>query len=57
MAATSERAGVLVIRAWVEPEDATLRARITGRLDVVRDWLEQVERGACRLGDGGVTPA
>ena len=76
MAATSERAGVLVIRAWVEPEDATLRARITGRLDVavshetsyavlgvdsaaevVRDWLEQVERAACRLGDGGVTPA
>jgi hypothetical protein len=34
MPAASERAGVLVIRAWLEPEDMTLRARITGRLDV-----------------------
>jgi hypothetical protein len=34
MAATSERTGVLVMRAWVEAEESMLRARITGRLDV-----------------------
>jgi hypothetical protein len=62
----SERVGVLVIRAWIEAEDHELRARITGRLDVVnahetsfvvvvgvdsaadvvREWLEELERGA-----------
>jgi hypothetical protein len=34
MAATSEHAGVLVIRAWVEADERSLRARITGRVDV-----------------------
>jgi hypothetical protein len=72
MAATSERAGVLVVRAWVEAGETILRARITGRLDVavphetsfavvgvdsvaevVRSWLEEVERGPV----GSVTEA
>jgi uncharacterized membrane protein len=74
MRATSERVGLLVIRAWVEAGDSELRARITGRLDVVnsketsftvvvgvdsaadvvRDWLEELERG---VSAGSVTKA
>jgi hypothetical protein len=30
----TERTGVLVIRAWIEPEDGTLRARITQVVDL-----------------------
>jgi hypothetical protein len=35
MAGVSERAGVLVVRAWVEAGEGPLRARITARLDLV----------------------
>jgi hypothetical protein len=73
MRETTERVGFLVIRAWVEAHDGTVRARITGRLDllnsqetfavvagvdsaaeVVRDWLEELERG---VSAGSVTEA
>ena len=33
----TERVGVLVIRVWMEPADATLVARISGRSDVLVD--------------------
>jgi hypothetical protein len=33
----TERVGVLVIRAWVEPADGTLVARLSGRTDVLAD--------------------
>lgn len=32
----AERTGVLVIRAWIEPERRQMIARITGRLDLGR---------------------
>jgi hypothetical protein len=36
MTGRTERTGVLVVRAWIEEPDDSLRARITGRLDVAR---------------------
>lgn len=31
----AERMGVLVIRAWIAPGDRVLRARVTGRADIL----------------------
>jgi hypothetical protein len=45
MAGISERAGVLVVRAWVEADDGPLRARITARLDLAHEEERSVVVG------------
>ena len=46
MGPDTERVGVIVIRAWTEAPDGSLRARITWTLDVSRSGEEQSRAAA-----------